>query len=213
MKSLIFVLFLAITSCAKDHPSYRENRDQPRPETKNQKSSTKTSSDPSSSRTRTKSETQDDDHSASTSLPEKKEQRDLANGSIGSDQTDEEKAQHLEEKLDGSLSEFDDLLLKKNQDIAQRNNRSGGGSQMGAEGERGMGGEEAATQPHGTKDSTTSPITGSGHQGSGGGMETSKEYDNDDVVARQIREAAEKETDPELKEKLWEEYRRYKSGN
>jgi hypothetical protein len=31
-------------------------------------------------------------------------------------------------------------------------------------------------------------------------------------VARQLREAAEKETDPELKAKLWEEYRRYKRG-
>ena len=35
---------------------------------------------------------------------------------------------------------------------------------------------------------------------------------NDDVVARQLREAAENETDPELKAKLWEEYRRYKRG-
>ena len=35
---------------------------------------------------------------------------------------------------------------------------------------------------------------------------------DDDVVARQLREAAEQETDPELKEKLWEEYRRYKRG-
>jgi DNA-directed RNA polymerase subunit K/omega len=35
---------------------------------------------------------------------------------------------------------------------------------------------------------------------------------DDDVVARQLREAAEKETDPELKEKLWEEYRKYKAG-
>jgi len=32
---------------------------------------------------------------------------------------------------------------------------------------------------------------------------------NDDVVARQIREAAMKEPDPELREALWEEYRRY----
>ena len=31
-----------------------------------------------------------------------------------------------------------------------------------------------------------------------------------DVVARQLREAAEKEKDPVLKEKLWEEYRKYK---
>ena len=35
---------------------------------------------------------------------------------------------------------------------------------------------------------------------------------NDDVVARQLREAAESETDPELREKLWEEYRKYKRG-
>ena len=35
---------------------------------------------------------------------------------------------------------------------------------------------------------------------------------DDDVVARQIREAAEKETDPELKEELWKEYERYKAG-
>lgn len=34
----------------------------------------------------------------------------------------------------------------------------------------------------------------------------------DDIVARQLREAAEKETDPELKKKLWEEYRKYKDG-
>ena len=33
---------------------------------------------------------------------------------------------------------------------------------------------------------------------------------NDDIVARQIREAAEAETDPVLKEKLWEEYYNYK---
>ena len=33
---------------------------------------------------------------------------------------------------------------------------------------------------------------------------------DDDVVARQIREAAEKEKDPKLRKKLWEEYRRYK---
>ena len=33
--------------------------------------------------------------------------------------------------------------------------------------------------------------------------------DNDDVVARQIREAAMNEPDPELRERLWDEYRRY----
>jgi hypothetical protein len=34
----------------------------------------------------------------------------------------------------------------------------------------------------------------------------------DDIVARQLREAAEKESDPELKEKLWKEYEQYKKN-
>ncbi|MBA3564122.1 MAG: hypothetical protein H0W33_08980 [Gammaproteobacteria bacterium] len=36
--------------------------------------------------------------------------------------------------------------------------------------------------------------------------------DDDDVVARQLREAAMNEADPELREKLWDEYRSYKQG-
>jgi hypothetical protein len=55
-------------------------------------------------------------------------------------------------------------------------------------------------------------------QGSGdAGSDTDQPSDipdggDDDVVARQLREAAENESDPELKEKLWEEYRRYTRG-
>jgi len=51
------------------------------------------------------------------------------------------------------------------------------------------------------------------------GMEGSKNHPgnrynpkDDDIVARQLREAAEKETDPELREKLWKEYEQYKSN-
>jgi hypothetical protein len=33
---------------------------------------------------------------------------------------------------------------------------------------------------------------------------------DDDIIARQLREAAMQETDPELRDKLWDEYRRYK---
>ena len=33
---------------------------------------------------------------------------------------------------------------------------------------------------------------------------------DDDIVARQLREAAMNEEDPGLREKLWEEYRKYK---
>lgn len=34
---------------------------------------------------------------------------------------------------------------------------------------------------------------------------------DDDIVARQLREAAQMEKDPELREKLWDEYRKYKN--
>lgn len=65
---------------------------------------------------------------------------------------------------------------------------------------------------------TDSPAGGAGEgagrpaaQGPRNGMQ-SIEAGYDDIVARQLREAAEKETDPELREKLWEEYRKYKEG-
>jgi hypothetical protein len=35
---------------------------------------------------------------------------------------------------------------------------------------------------------------------------------DDDVVARRLRQAAQQETDPELKEKLWQEYIDYKKN-
>ena len=35
---------------------------------------------------------------------------------------------------------------------------------------------------------------------------------DDDIVARQLREAAMAEKDPELREKLWQEYRDYKAS-
>ena len=38
------------------------------------------------------------------------------------------------------------------------------------------------------------------------------DHSNDDIVARQLREAANRESDPVLKEKLWDEYRNYKRG-
>jgi len=66
----------------------------------------------------------------------------------------------------------------------------------------------------GTGSSAGGAGAGSGKPGTGdrqGGMQEI-ESGYDDIVARQLREAAEKETDPELKKKLWEEYRKYREG-
>jgi len=52
--------------------------------------------------------------------------------------------------------------------------------------------------PAGTDDTRVPADVGDGH--------------DDDVVARQLREAALSEEDPAIREKLWDEYRRYKRG-
>lgn len=55
---------------------------------------------------------------------------------------------------------------------------------------------------------------GSGEGGASGGVPSDiPDGGDDDIVARQLREAAMQEEDPELRERLWEEYRRYKSGS
>ncbi len=60
---------------------------------------------------------------------------------------------------------------------------------------------------------------GAGRSGSSSGQgqaanvpEDIPDGDDDDLIARQIREAAERETDPELRDKLWDEYRKYKNN-
>jgi hypothetical protein len=56
---------------------------------------------------------------------------------------------------------------------------------------------------------------GKADKGDGGQSDANRRgYDkDDDIVARQLREAAENETDPVLKEKLWKEYEAYKKNS
>jgi hypothetical protein len=49
-----------------------------------------------------------------------------------------------------------------------------------------------------------------GVEGSKGHPKNRFDPKDDDIVARQLREAAEEETDPELRKKLWKEYEQYK---
>ena len=65
--------------------------------------------------------------------------------------------------------------------------------------------DQVASGAYGEKTATGETPPSSAPEGTPDGSD-------DDIVARQLREAAEKETDPELKKKLWEEYRRYKAG-
>lgn len=75
---------------------------------------------------------------------------------------------------------------------------SGGGSSSSeAEGEQGSG-EVGGSRAGVSSSGPVPPDVGDGA--------------DDDIVARQLREAAMNEKDPELREKLWDEYRRYKAS-
>ena len=76
-------------------------------------------------------------------------------------------------------------------------------------------------QPQGSEQQGEEQQQGAGNSGSREGKADSTSTgsrdqppaaNDDDIVARQLREAAENETDPELREKLWQEYRRYKAN-
>jgi hypothetical protein len=54
--------------------------------------------------------------------------------------------------------------------------------------------------------------SGTQKEGPGGNATEIPDGSDDDIVARRLRKAAEAETDPELKEKLWKEYIEYKKG-
>jgi hypothetical protein len=77
----------------------------------------------------------------------------------------------------------------------------------GAVTEKGQGGSDAEATSRGDQKGSL----GEAGEGNRSSRRMSNSYD-DDIVARQLREAAEKETDPELKEKLWKEYEAYKRG-
>ena len=82
---------------------------------------------------------------------------------------------------------------------------------------------DAESETNGDSNAQMSGTSNGQSSGARGGTDTSRQVatgqpadipdgSDDDVVARQLREAAEKETDPELKKKLWEEYKKYKQG-
>jgi hypothetical protein len=96
-------------------------------------------------------------------------------------------------------------------DGSQKTETEDGGPETGAQGqigEEGQGGE-------GRDDSELSS-NGKSRSGSEGSKNHPKNRYNpgdDDIVARQLREAAEEEIDPELREKLWDEYEQYKKNS
>ena len=150
-----------------------------------------------------------------------------------------------ERELNRSVSEFDDMLLAEDEEIAAKLEAIRRGSaerlqdlakeaELAEEKIRGQEGSQKTSEDETSDQESTEAASsagkekggemqaGTGTEGEerrpGGGVrggsasQRQVEYD-DDIVARQLREAAEQETDPELKEKLWKEYEDYKRNS
>jgi len=158
-----------------------------------------------------------------------------------SGRTSGEKVAELESDFNAALGEFDEMLLEEQETVAanppkQRENNSSGNSPYDAD--KGLPTWQSSDKQSSSDQSvkTDSSQTGTSrdsssqdsaksanNSGAGIGKKAQSQLpptagrkdlskDDDDIVARQLREAAEQETDPEIKAKLWDEYRKYKEG-
>jgi hypothetical protein len=172
-------------------------------------------------------------------------------------QTEAEKIAMLDAQLGTSLSEFDEKLLREQQELAEKS-RTGSAGDSGADAERGQGAPGSSADGEGENEqvqsgggaggpagesaesksgeseqqnksekqaetggevaegneqvASTGGTTDVGHQKSNSSVPPDiPDGKDDDIVARQLREAAETEQDPELRAKLWDEYRKYKN--
>lgn len=143
-----------------------------------------------------------------------------ANGPL----TTAEQVAILDRQLEQSTSDFDSMILEEQarqramdrERAAQRSQRESaepatrggmGNSRyqddvaMGGSDSRGGGGMGGASRGGSTAPENPAIFTP---------PEDIPQGDDDDVVARQLREAAMREPDPEVRERLWNEYRKYK---
>jgi hypothetical protein len=137
------------------------------------------------------------------------------------EQTVDEQIAVLDAELMTGLGEFDEMLLREQERVraaAPMTDATGGaGGGVGDAGTDDGADGEAGAESEGVDNGSSSHGAGAGpgaqrQAGAQGIPPDIPDGSDDDVVARQLREAAEKETDPELKKKLWEEYRKYKKG-
>lgn len=133
-----------------------------------------------------------------------------------------ERAQALNRELQEGLAEFDRAMLSEQDAITQRANSEGYAGALPEGDFAGSGGDPAADHPL-----QTAMLDGGGPSGPTGSLKGRGDIPTqsrsevppdladatgDDIIARQLREAAMKEQDPELRKKLWDEYRKYKRG-
>jgi hypothetical protein len=151
------------------------------------------------------------------------EQETDCSGEVGQypGETEAERKARLEKTLEKSVDDFDGVIAEEQREISTvgRDTEGFGGGAAGGSrvglGKQGSGGGQGGGEGQGT----TGNEAGSGATAS---VETMSEEEiaartpddipdlvSEDIVAKQLREAALAEDDPALRERLWEEYRNY----
>ena len=141
-------------------------------------------------------------------------------GEVGQypEESSAERMERLSEELNKSIEDFDGILMEEQREISSvsRNMEGFGDGEMRQAGKIGLGQQEGG-EPSG---STISILNPEGRRAAS--IERLSKEDiqsrvpediiliDDDVVGKQLYEAAVSEDDPELRERLWEEYRKYK---
>jgi hypothetical protein len=134
-----------------------------------------------------------------------------------------EKMRDLAAEAEAAAQRLRDQGINIDADSADESDEKGAESGEGASEESRKTGKEGSAPE---RDEEAKPGEGrddselSSREKSRQGVEGSKSHprnrydpNDDDIVARQLREAAEEETDPELREKLWKEYEQYKKDS
>ena len=160
----------------------------------------------------------------SNELPENEKVRQgIPDPAIPEDEEGSEKSE-ADEALDATLAGIDGNIMSDREEHAEKINERAGGetlpgdavladeSQRGSEGGNRpstVGGTSREHIPNVTDPNRRSQPPDPNRPSIAIGQADIPDAKDDDVVARQLREAALAETDPELREALWEELRRY----
>ena len=129
-----------------------------------------------------------------------------------------ERMQDLAEEAAAAAKRLRDQGIEINTDFEEESVESEQGStdaQKNAETEEGASETGKQNKSEGDKDDgelTTRDTSREAVEGSRNHPKNRYDPKDDDIVARQLREAAEEETDPELRKKLWKEYEHYKKN-
>ena len=138
--------------------------------------------------------------------------------------TASERRAALDARLNEGFAEFDGMILGERERVQAEADEAGSDVMSNGGAGAGSGDGEAggplifASAPPGSTGGGVMPAGNANREGDFSNTSPQETFEtpddipsgnDDDVVARQLREAAMREPDPELRERLWDEYRAY----